>query len=81
MSELMEYRLHLVYGQILLQVAHVDDDRTYHLALGIHILLAHIVHPRTTTLAVTGQPVSGEDAQQLSVVVGHLEGLHQLGVV
>ena len=74
MSELVEDRLHLVYVKIFLQVAHIHYYGANHVAIRIHILLADVVHPCPTPLAVTRQIVGGEDGEQGTVGIRHLVG-------
>ena len=81
MSELVEYGLHLVHVEILFQITYVHDDRTYHIALSIDFLVADIVHPSTTSLALARQVVSSEDTQQLTLVVCHFIGCHLIFII
>ena len=80
-SELVENGLHLVDGEVLLQVADIDDDGTNHVALSIDILLADVVHPGSAAFARARQVVGGEDAQQIAVGIRHLVGRDDFGVI
>ena len=81
MSKLMEHGLHLVDVEIMVQIADVDNNRAHHLAVGIHILLAHIVHPGTASLTLTRQEVGRINTQQRTIGIIHTESLHHLIIV
>ncbi len=87
MAEFVEHGLHVVkaqqrgrVGRRFVEVAHVDDDRTHHLAVEGHVLIADVVHPGAAALAFTREVVGGQHADQRTVGIGHLEGFH-VGVV
>ena len=79
-SELVEHGEHLVDAQVFGKVRDIDYDRAHVVALCIHILVAHIVHPGTSPLAVAGEVVGREYAYQGTVVSGYLIG-GDLGIV
>ena len=74
-AEFMEHGLHLVDVHVLGEVAHVHDDGAHVIAFGVNVLLAHIVHPRPSPLACTGEIVGREYAHEGAVGVGNLIGV------
>ena len=81
-AELMEGGLHLVYGQQrrllggrCVEIAYIHDDRTHVVAVRIHVLVAEVVHPGAGTLALAGEVVGDDDADERAVLIADLEGL------
>ena len=82
MAELVKSGLHLVHGQesrtVLVrrgEIADIDYDRTYFLAVGIVVLVAEIVHPCAAALGRAREIVAEEDTEQGAVGIGELPGL------
>ena len=76
-AELVEGRLHLVDGKVVVgEIADVHDDRADVVALSVHVLLADVVHPRAAALAWTRLVVGREDTHQRAVLGRHLVGAH-----
>ena len=86
-SELVEEGLHIVHAEQrgvalsrFVEVTDIDDYRAMVNPVGIHILMADIVHPCAGAFACAGKIVGVEDTDERAVGIGYLENLH-LGVI
>ena len=75
-AELVECGLDIVDAEIFGEVADVHDNRAHLVSVFVNILVANIVHPGSTPLAVARERVGGEDADQRTVRIGNLVSLY-----